>query len=104
MKDVWAYLNGNKDIGLFYKRGDEPNWTSLLGYTDSDYAMYPDTRRSTTGWVFMVAGAPTSWCSQRQKSNSLSSTDTEWIAGTEGAREGVWLRRFVNDLYITPQI
>jgi hypothetical protein len=70
MTDVWAYLNRIRNAGLFYRRGREPSWGQLVGYSDSDYAMCPDTRRSITGWVFLIAGAPVSWCSQRQKSNS----------------------------------
>lgn len=98
---VWGYLKSTKHYGLLYQRTGSLN---LFGYTDSDYAMCPETRRSTTGWIFFLAGAPISWCSQRQKSTALSTTQAEWVAGAEGAREAVWLRWFINDLNVAPPI
>lgn len=100
-RHVWGYLKNTMNHGIMYQRNG-----SLVptGYVDADYAMCPDTRRSTTGWVWMLAGAPVSWCSQRQKCQSLSTTDAEYIAGAEGAREGIWLLRFINDLRVVPHI
>lgn len=43
---VWGYLKSTKHYGILYQRTGSLN---LFGYTDSDYAMCPETRRSTTG-------------------------------------------------------
>ena len=32
----------------------------LVGYSDSDYAGYPDNLKSTSGYVFMLAGGAVS--------------------------------------------
>lgn len=96
---VWAYLNSHQDLGPFYKRGSGET-LDVVGMVDSDYAVCPDTRRSVTGWVFTLGGGPISCCSQRQKSSSLSTTDAEYIAAAEAAREAIWLKGFVNDLHI----
>jgi len=60
------------------------NWNSqdtenskLVGYSDSDWAGDLETRRSTTGFVFLLAGAAVSWSSKRQHSIALSSTEAE---------------------------
>jgi hypothetical protein len=34
IKNIFQYLNDTKDLGLFYKRNDDP---SLIGYTDACY-------------------------------------------------------------------
>lgn len=67
---------------------------------DSDFAGCEDSRRSTTGWVFTLAGGPVSWSSQRQKTVATSTMDAEYVAGAEAAKEAVWIRNFINDLRI----
>ena len=39
----------------------------LHGYSDADWAGQTDDRRSTSGYVFFVAGGPVSWQSKTQK-------------------------------------
>lgn len=37
----------------------------IVGYSDSDYAGCPDTRKSTSGYVFLLAGGAISWKSEK---------------------------------------
>lgn len=94
---IYAYLKGTVRRGLHYKKGAA---FDLHGFVDADYAGCPDTRRSTTGWVFLIGGSPVSWCSQRQRTVSYATTDAEYIAAAEAAKEAVWLKGFINDLRI----
>jgi len=55
--------------GITYRAGDNLN---LIGYVDSDFAGCKDTRRSTEGMIFIVAGGPVSWESKRQDTVALS--------------------------------
>jgi hypothetical protein len=48
-KRVVRYLQGSRDLHLILG-GDRP--ARLMGYTDSDYANRPDTRRSVSGYFF----------------------------------------------------
>jgi hypothetical protein len=41
-----------------------------------------------------------SWCSQKQKTVTLSATDAEYVAASEASKEAIWIRGFVNDLHI----
>ena len=56
------------------------------------------TRKSTSGFVFLLWGAPISWASKRQACVALSTTEAEVIALVEAAKEAVWLRRFIREL------
>ena len=67
-------------------------------YVDADYANDPDSRRSITGYVFVLAGAPISWQSRQQVSVALSSMEAEHMAACAAAQEALWLRMLLADL------
>ena len=67
---------------------------------DSDYAGDLDKCRSTTAYVFILACGPVSWKSNLQSTIALSTTEAEYMAVTEGAKEAVWLRGLLKDLGI----
>jgi hypothetical protein len=50
-KRIFRYLQGTKECGLFYKKGEK---SDLFGFTDSDYAGDSDDRKSTSGYVFIL--------------------------------------------------
>lgn len=96
VKRIYAYLNGNSDLGIMYTSGDkEPN---LVGYCDADYAGDLETRRSTTGYAFDFANGLVSWSSQRQKLVTLSTTESEYVAAATAVKENIWLRNLSKDL------
>ncbi|KAL3701666.1 hypothetical protein R1sor_019688 [Riccia sorocarpa] len=68
---------------------------TLVWYCDSDYAADVDTRRSRSGYVFMLNGGPIAWSSQRQPSVATSTTEAEYIASCTAAKELVWLQRLL---------
>ena len=64
----------------------------LHGYSDADWAGQKDDRRSTSGYVFLVAGAAISWASKTQKSVALSTAEAEYMALAEASKEAVHLK------------
>ena len=72
-------------------------------YTDSDYAGDRDTYRSTSGYVSFMAGGPVSWQSKRQSVVAQSSTEAEYIAMSESAKEATWIRYLLEGLNYTGQ-
>lgn len=56
---------------------------SLIGYSDADYAGDVDTRKSTSGYLFLFNGGPAVWGSDRQTCTALSTTESELIAVRE---------------------
>ena len=61
-KKVMRYLKGTKDYMLMYRQTDN---LEVIGYSDLDYANYIDLRKSTLGYVFMLAGGVVSWRSAK---------------------------------------
>ena len=67
-------------------------------YSDSDYARDVETRKSTSGYVFFIAGGPVSWKSAKQHAVTLSSTKAEYYALTEAAKEAKWHQAFLEEI------
>lgn len=95
MHVLFGYLKGTMFLAIKYNRGDAQ---ISRGLVDSDYGGCPDTYRSTTGWVFLLAGAPVSWSSKRQKTVAMSSCEAEYVAASEATKEAMWLRRLLKEL------
>lgn len=93
-KRIMKYLQGTKDMTIRYKA----ELIELVVYSDADFAGDYDTRRSTTGYVSLLANGPVSWCSRRQKCVTRSTTEAEYIAASDAASESVWLRDFLCEL------
>ena len=49
------FLKGTADLGLLYRRSDAKE---LTGYSDSDWAGDLNDRKSTSGYMFVLSGAP----------------------------------------------
>lgn len=95
-KRIFRYLQGTLEYGLFYKKGEK---SSLIGFTDSDYAGDLDDRKSTSGYVFMMSSAAISWCSKKQPIVTLSTTEAEFVAATVCTCQAIWLRKVLDELY-----
>ena len=94
-KRILRYVKETVDYGILY---DGSNELPLTGYSDSDFAGDRDDRRSTTGYVYVLAGGAVSWTSQRQRIVALSTTEAEYIAASQATKEAIWLRRLLFDL------
>ena len=91
----FRYLAGTPQRGLLFRKDGD---STLRGFVDSDWGGDTDTGKSTTGWVFTLAGSPISWASQRQKTVSSSSTEAEYIAASDACKEAIWLKGFHNEI------
>jgi hypothetical protein len=76
--------------------------TGLFGYTDSDWASDKDSRKSTSGYIFTLYGGAISWKSSKQSVLATSSSEAEYIACSEGAKEVLWLRRLMLEIQGNP--
>jgi hypothetical protein len=96
---VMRYLKGTVSLGLCYT-AEEESVPAIVGYSDADWAGDRATRRSTTGFVFMMCGGPVAWRTRLQRSVALSTTEAEIMGLSETFKEGVWFRRLATDLAI----
>jgi hypothetical protein len=97
MNRVYAYIKDTPNLGITYRKTKQ---AELIGYVDASWRNCPDTRRSTTGWVFELAGGAISWASRRQDTIADSTTEAEYVAASDACKEAIWLKRFINDLQI----
>ncbi|OAE24922.1 hypothetical protein AXG93_2931s1660 [Marchantia polymorpha subsp. ruderalis] len=95
VKRIFTYLRGTSDIGLCYGNDTQ---CLVVGYSDFDYAGDVDSMSSMTGYVFTLRGSVVSWKLTLQPTVTLSTTEAEYMALTEAAKEGIWLKGLVNDL------
>ncbi len=90
MLHIIKYVLDIKDyrlrIDLTYKKNKR--W-DLVCYSDSD-AGDSDTRQSISGFVLYVCNIPISWNSKAQQSVTLSSSEAEWVALSEAAKEVIF--------------
>ena len=93
-----CYLGTTENLGITYKAVNSDKGIGLHAYSDSDYAGDIDTRKSTSGYVFYVGNGPISWKSARQHAVTLSSTEAEYYALTEAAKEAIWLQNLLTEL------
>lgn len=92
-KRVLRYLKGTVNFGLVYS-GD----SCVVGHSDADWAGDVDDRKSTSGYMFQIAGGPVSWRSRKQNTVALSTAEAEYVALSSAAQECVWMRRLVAEL------
>jgi hypothetical protein len=91
---VLRYVSTTSGYGLTYG-GDS---ISIVGYCDADYAGDIDTRRSTTGYLFMMGGGAISWSSKRQATVAASTVEAEYMAAAAAVKEGLWVRNLAMEL------
>lgn len=97
MKWILRYLKGTTDVGLLFD-AKSLNAKSVIGFVDADYGQDLDGRKSTTGYVFTLGGGCISWRSTLQKCVAQSTTEAEYVAAAEAAKEAIWLDRLVTEM------
>jgi hypothetical protein len=100
-KRVLRYLAATTSLGIQYGCAVKSHPlidAGLIGFADADYGGCPDTKRSRTGYVFMLEHGAISWKSRLQPTIAASTVEAEYMSASSAAREGVWLRRLVGEL------
>lgn len=90
LRDVLLYLSGTASYSL--RLGGN---CCLQGFVDSDYAGCTVSRKSTTGIVVKFGSGSIAWKSSKQPTVSRSSTEAEYIAAGEIAKELQYLIQVV---------
>ena len=86
VKRIFQYLQQSLSYGIIFRRcinrsvvTDTIDIKTPVGYADADHARDTDSRRSVTGYIFLLANGPVSWSSKQQSSVALSRwTQSTW--------------------------
>ena len=95
------YLKRTNGYMLTYRRLDR---LEIIGYIDSDFAGCQDSKLSTSGYVYMLAGGAISWRNAKQTLIVSSTMVAEFIACYEAYNHGICLRNFVTRLHVVDGI
>ena len=123
LKKVAKYLRETIDFGVIYTKStfhsdlpasthprvtvEDPTLPSfplpsslleLVGYVDAAHANDLRKRRSTTGYVFMLAGGPIAYRCTTQSITATSSTEAEFLAAVLAAKQVRYLRSILSEL------
>ncbi|KAI3450211.1 hypothetical protein Pfo_006876 [Paulownia fortunei] len=79
LKWTTRYLKGSMNLCLLFKK-QEGGLEYVEGFVDFDYAKNLDTRKSLTGFIFIIFGTTMCWKSSLQYVVALSITKAEYIA------------------------
>jgi hypothetical protein len=74
----------------------------VTGYTDASFQTDPDELKSQSCFLFTINGGAASWKSSKQETMTDSTIEVEYIAASEYAKEGVWIRKFLIKLGVFP--
>ena len=94
---VIGYIKDTMDYGLTYSRDAD---LTPLAYVDADCGGCRDTRRSTSGYVFTMAGGAVTWSSKRQATVALSTIEAEYVAMSRCAQQMIWMQTWLDKVEI----
>ena len=95
VKTILRYMKGSRQCGITYGRQEK---LFVEGYSNSDWALDLESRKSTSRFILTLNGGPVSWCSKRQLAVTFSSIEAEYISLTLAAKKAMWLRLLLTEL------
>jgi hypothetical protein len=101
IKKFLRYIQGTKSIVLTYEISDR---LKIVGYSDSDFAGYLDTDRSTSCYVFKFVCGVISWSSYKQTVMTLSMMYAKFISCYEVVGQAMWIKKFLPGLKVIENI
>ncbi|GJW11928.1 ribonuclease H-like domain-containing protein [Tanacetum coccineum] len=96
VKRILRYVRGSLDYGL---QLFSSSTTSLVAYSDANWAGCPTTRKSTSGYCVFLGNNLLLWSSKRQLTLSRSSAEAEYRGVANAFAETCWLRNLLCELH-----
>jgi hypothetical protein len=98
---VIEFVIDTKTFGLKVQpRLDNNLGWDLWIFCDSNWAGYPETRVSVTGFIIYLLNVPICWRSKSQKGVTLLSTEVEYVAISEAVKELKFIYYLLSHLHI----
>ncbi len=95
-----CYIRGTLDYSVLYQKptnNADGNDLKPLGYVNADWAGCVDMCQSTSGYIFMMAGAPVLWSAKCQPIVALSSTESEYVSMARGSQQAMWMNSWLDE-------
>lgn len=92
---VLRYLKSDPGQGILLRADGD---LKITGWCDADWASYPLTRRSVTGYFVQLGESPISWKTRKQPTVSRSSAEAEYRSIAALTQELIWLKRLLANL------
>ncbi|KAD3642035.1 hypothetical protein E3N88_31259 [Mikania micrantha] len=99
VKRILRYIKGTINFGITFSR---PTITTLVGFSDADWARCIETRRSTYGYSIYLGGNLVSWSAKKQPTIARSSCESEYRAMANAAAEIIWITHLLQELHALP--
>jgi hypothetical protein len=96
VKRIIRYIKGTLDYGTHITPSSS---SSLVAFSDADWAGCPDTRRSTTGFCVFLGDNLISWSAKHQTIVSRSSAEAEYRVVAHVVAECCWIRQLLQELH-----
>ncbi|KAF5775122.1 putative RNA-directed DNA polymerase [Helianthus annuus] len=91
---VLGYLKRTSNLELTYTSSSR----ILEGYSDASWIDRTNDSKSTSGWIFTLAGGAVSWASKKQTCIAHSTMEAELIALAAAGKEAEWIRDLLTDI------
>jgi hypothetical protein len=98
MLRVVKYTLETKNYVLKIHPSMEQEGYTIEAYSDSEYGGDRETRASVYGFITFFCGAPVSWKSKSNKSITLSTTEAEYFASSETAKEMMFIKNIIETI------
>lgn len=93
-KRILRYLRGTINLKMVY----QADKGKAEGFVDADWGGNALDRKSYTGFMFFVGGSLVSWESRKQSCVALSSTEAEYMAMSDAAKEAIFFKRLLEEI------
>lgn len=100
LKRILRYVKGTLSMGIGISAKAD---STLVCYSDSDWAGCSEIRRSTGGFCTMLGSNVISWSAKRHETVSKSSTEAEYRTMSLAASEIVWLQNLLRVMGLQQQ-
>ena len=96
---IFGYLKRTINLSLTYYEFP----AVLEGYFDASWITSANDNKSTSGWIFTIAGEAISWASKKQTCIAHSTMESEFIALAAAGKEAEWIRNLLLEIELWPQ-
>ena len=93
-KHLLRYLSGTKDFSITYKKGD----LRLTAFSNSNWGNNPDSGKSMSSYIMMMAKAPVSFKSGLQRLTAMSTIEAELVAVALAMKEVIFCTNMMKEL------